>query len=59
MIKQSNRFIQEQEEIKAIYFTTSSFTYVYDHQVNKDATNISEMLLQIQMLKIFVTSLST
>ena len=59
MIKQSNRFIQEQEEIKTIYFTTSSFTYVYDHQVNNDATNISEMLLQIQMLKIFVTSLST
>ena len=27
--------------IKTIYFTTSSFPYVYDHQVNKDVTNIS------------------
>ena len=25
---------------KAIYFATSSFTYVYDHQVNKNAKNI-------------------
>ena len=24
-----------------IYFITSSFTYVYDHQVNKDVINIS------------------
>ena len=23
-----------------IYITTSSFTYVYDHQLNKDVTNI-------------------
>ena len=26
--------------IKTIYFTTSSFIYVYDHPVNKDVTNI-------------------
>ena len=26
---------------KTIYFITSSFTYIYDHQVNKDVTNVS------------------
>ena len=26
--------------MKTIDFTTSSFTYVYDHEVNKDVANI-------------------
>ena len=37
LIKQSNIY----SGVGIIYFTTSSFTYVYNHQVNKDATNIS------------------
>ena len=40
MTKQSNMLIQEQEYVKTIYFTISGFTYLYDHQVNKDVTDI-------------------
>ena len=35
MIIQSNIVIQEQEKIRTIYFTTLSFTYIYDRQVNE------------------------
>ena len=40
MVKQSNIYSVVGIN-KNIYFTTSSFTYVYDHQVNKNDANIS------------------
>ena len=42
--------------MRTIYFTTSSFTYVYDHQVNKDVTNISWRYLSIQLVRDFAVS---
>ena len=33
---QSEQYIYSGVKIKTIYFTTLSFTYVYDHQVNKE-----------------------
>ena len=41
MIIQSNVLIEEKAQNKNYTFTTSSFAYVWDHQVIKDVANIS------------------